>query len=158
MLSLHAATNIQHTFNVVQFRKKIDFCELVLWLNQSKGNSKVLIVWKVADCTQRQTYSMANVVQFGTKWLIWVWASYLNESVKALSNWQVIVWISVTNHSLKHLRLHITTNTARPISVGDMVIFHIVISPACEIVDTWYYHACVDVGKRETMYLSNAIS
>ncbi len=35
--------------------------------------------------------------------------------------------------------------------LGDMVIFHIVISPACEIADTRYYHAWVGVGKRETL-------
>ncbi len=37
------------------------------------------------------------------------------------------------------------------IVLGDMVIFHIVISPACEIVDTRYYHAWVGVGNRETL-------
>ncbi len=35
--------------------------------------------------------------------------------------------------------------------LGDMVIFHIVISPACEIADTWYYRAWVGAGKRETL-------
>ncbi len=35
--------------------------------------------------------------------------------------------------------------------LGDMVIFHIVISPACEIADTRYYRAWVGVGKRETL-------
>ncbi len=35
--------------------------------------------------------------------------------------------------------------------LGDMVIFHIVISPACEIADKRYYHAWVGVGKRETL-------
>ncbi len=44
------------------------------------------------------------------------------------------------------------------IVLGDMVIFHIVISPACEIADTRYYRAWVSVGKRETLYLSYAIS
>ncbi len=34
--------------------------------------------------------------------------------------------------------------------LGDMVIFHIVISPACEIADTQYYRAWVGGGKRET--------
>ncbi len=34
--------------------------------------------------------------------------------------------------------------------LGDMVIFHIVISPACEITDTQYYHAWVGGGKKET--------
>ncbi len=38
--------------------------------------------------------------------------------------------------------------------LGDMVIFHIVISPACEIADTRYYRAWVGGGKRETLYLS----
>ncbi len=32
-----------------------------------------------------------------------------------------------------------------------MVIFHIVISPACEIADTRYYRAWVGGGKRETL-------
>ncbi len=35
--------------------------------------------------------------------------------------------------------------------LGDMVIFHIVISPACEIADTRYYRAWVGGGKRETL-------
>ncbi len=35
--------------------------------------------------------------------------------------------------------------------LGDMVIFHIVISSACEIADTRYYRAWVGVGKRETL-------
>ncbi len=35
--------------------------------------------------------------------------------------------------------------------LGDMVIFHIVISPACEIADTRYYCAWVGGGKRETL-------
>ncbi len=34
--------------------------------------------------------------------------------------------------------------------LGDMVVFHIVISPACEIADT-RYGSTVDVGKRETL-------
>ncbi len=37
------------------------------------------------------------------------------------------------------------------IVLGDMVIFHIVISPACEIADTRYYRAWVGVGKRKTL-------
>ncbi len=41
-------------------------------------------------------------------------------------------------------------NTWRLLVLGDMVIFHIVISPACEITDTRYYRAWVGVGKRET--------
>ncbi len=35
--------------------------------------------------------------------------------------------------------------------LGDMVIFHIVISPACEIADTRYYRAWMGVGKKETL-------
>ncbi len=35
--------------------------------------------------------------------------------------------------------------------LGDMVIFHIVISPACEIADTRYYRAWLGGGKRETL-------
>ncbi len=37
------------------------------------------------------------------------------------------------------------------LELGDMVIFHIVISPACEIADTRYYRAWVGGGKRETL-------
>ncbi len=36
------------------------------------------------------------------------------------------------------------------LELGDMVIFHIVILPACEIADTRYYRACVG-GARETL-------
>ncbi len=37
------------------------------------------------------------------------------------------------------------------IVLGNMVIFHIVITPACEIADTRYYHAWVGGSKRETL-------
>ncbi len=40
---------------------------------------------------------------------------------------------------------------SRTVVLGDMVIFHIVISSACEIADTRYYRAWVGVGKRETL-------
>ncbi len=35
--------------------------------------------------------------------------------------------------------------------LGDMVTFHIVISPACEIADTQYYRAWVGGSKREIL-------
>ncbi len=52
---------------------------------------------------------------------------------------------------LSNSSLRITKTTWSSLVLGDMVIFHIVISPACEIADTQYYRAWVGVGKRETL-------
>ncbi len=64
----------------------------------------------------------------------------------SVSDWVSVVceWVSVNDW----------VSVCVCVSVGDMVIFHIVISLACEIADTRYYRAWVGVGKRETLCTS----